>query len=295
MSTSHSSSGAAAAAAAGRGDDSDAEPKTKKQRLSAASAAPESEEDVHQKAVSLVFGGELYSKLLGYGGKEAILHLRDDDQWRKAMDELPADDLKSLDLPVVPRPSDAELFVLRGLLTKPLEASSALPNTKLGWTLSDLGCKTLATSPLASNKMLQNLVQSGCDEDTLDIIANRRFVSPLVMEKFIATECPPGLFYYIAWNPASSGEVLSAILVRALESSLPDYAVNNTIASIGRHRNANRFDLRFLSRHKSDHVRHAVAKIRRQSHSVLFRTFQQIRVQTLERDARRIAMLPRIF
>ena len=163
MSTSQSSSGAGAAAA-GRGDDSDAEPKTKKQRLAGASAAPESEEDLHQKAVSLVFGGELYSKLLGYGGQEAILHLRDDDQWRKAMDELPADDLKSLKLPVVRQPSDTELFLLRGLLTKPLEASSTLPNTKLGWTLSDVGRRTLATSPLASNKMLQNLVQSGCDE-----------------------------------------------------------------------------------------------------------------------------------
>ena len=250
MSTSHSSSGAPSAAA-GRGNDSDAEPKTKKQRLSDASAAPESQEDLHQKAISLVFGGELYSKLLGYGGQEAIRHFRGDRIWRKAMDELPADVMKSLKIPVVSRPSDAELFLLRGLLTKPLVAPSALPNTKLGWTLSDLGRRTLACSPLTSNKMLQNLVQSGCDEHTLRSVANRRDVSTSVIEEFIASDCPPSLFHDMASNPASSGEVLSAILVRG------DFL--NTVVLIGKHRNTNRFDLRYLSRHENPGVRDAVA------------------------------------
>lgn len=260
MSTSRSSNAASAAAGtAGRGNDSDAEPKTKKQRLAGASAAPENEEDQRQKAVSMVFGGELYAKLLGYGGREAILHLRDDDQWRKAMDELPADDLKSLKLPVVPRPSNFELSLLREILTGPLKAPSALPNTKLGWTLSDLGRRTLANSPLASNKMLQNLVRSGCDEDTLREISCRKDLGAAVMAEFIASECPAKLFRWVAKNPASSSEVLSAILVRLHESSLSNHVVNDILASIGGHGNANCFDLQFLSRNKNAFVRSAVS------------------------------------
>ena len=263
MSTSHSSSGASAAGAAGaagagRGDDSDAEPKTKKQRLAGASASAENEEDRHQKAISLVFGGELYSKLLGYGGKEAILQMRGDDQWRKAMDELPTDDLKGLKLPVVPRPSDAELVLLRGLLTKPLESPSAL-NIKLGWTLSDVGRGTLAFSPLASNKMLHNLVKACGDEDILEAVANRQGVTSSLIDEFIASDCPPSVFHSIASNPASSGEVLSAILVRLPKSSLPQYLVTNTLTSIAWHCNVNRFDLQFLSRHEDEFVRGVVS------------------------------------
>ena len=248
MSTCNSSSGAT-----GRGDP-DAEAKTKKP-----SAAPEIEEDTYQKAVALVFGGELYSKLLGYGGQEAILHFRGDPTWRKAMDELPADELKSLKLPVVGQPNDAELYILRRLLTKPLEASSSLPKTKLGWTLSDLGCRTLASSPLASNKMLQNLVRTGRGiADTFRIIARRRNLSPMVMEEIIAAEWYPFNFYPIASNPASSGEVLSALLVRLPESGLGS-DIHLILLTIGEHENTKDLDLRCLSRHKSYFARKAVA------------------------------------
>ena len=85
----------------GRGD---SEPKTKKQRLAAATSSEKSvatDDGFYQKAVSLVFGGELYFKLLQYAGPEGIAHLRGDRKWRKAMDDLPADDLRALDLPVV--------------------------------------------------------------------------------------------------------------------------------------------------------------------------------------------------
>lgn len=56
-------SGVSRSAAGGDGGRRDSEPKTKRQRLTAATKE-ETKEILRQKAVAMVFGGELYAKLL---------------------------------------------------------------------------------------------------------------------------------------------------------------------------------------------------------------------------------------
>ena len=134
----------------GGGGRGDSEPRTKKQH--------ETDEELYQKAASLVFGGGLYSKLLRYAGPEGIAHLRGDRKWRKAMDELPADDLRELKLPVVTRPDDVDLALLRQLLTEP--TSATLMGKPSGpWTLNELGWNPLLQ--VAVDK-LYHLLSSGC-------------------------------------------------------------------------------------------------------------------------------------
>lgn len=139
MSSSGAATGASRSAGGGNGGGSpgNSEPKTKKQRLATSEHKHETDEELYQNAVALVFGGELYAKLLSYGGEEAIAHFRDDYRWRTAMDELSEADKKALELPSVPRPSDMDLTLLRALLTEPI--SSPHTGGSGTWALNKLG------------------------------------------------------------------------------------------------------------------------------------------------------------
>ena len=243
-------------AAGGRGADS--EPETKKQRLAATHGekSVETDEELYQKALSLVFGGELYFKLLQYAGPEGIAHLRGDRKWRKAMDELSADDLRALRLPVVERPDDVDLTLLRQLLTEP--ASSANAGRKSGcWTLNELGWKTLLRSPLTSNAVIRDVINSDGNDELLDeSMGFRRGNSAKVLADLVRLG-KPDFFFEIARHPAATSEILSAILVRLPESTLP--FPPNVSFHIAANKSTGELDLDFLSQHENRHVRRGVA------------------------------------
>ena len=244
-------------------DRGDSEPKTKKQRLLTAAASDqnaETEEDLYQKAVSLVFGGELYAKLLRYAGPEGIAHLRGDRKWRKAMDELPADDLRGLHLPVVKRPDDVDLTLLRELLTEP--APTALIDQASGsWTLNELGRKILVRSPLTSNAVIRNVVNSGNDELLDGSICHRLGNSAEILADLVRLG-KPKVLWKIPYHPAATCEILSAILVRLPQSKLSQDHVRTAVNNIANHRNTGGFDLDFLSTHEDSYVRRCVAQNR---------------------------------
>ena len=159
-----------------------------------ATTKPDEIENNNQIAANLLLGGELYSKLLGYAGRQGIAHLRDDRLWRKAMDSLPANELRALGMPVVPRPSDLDLFLLRSLLTEPVV--SPRTGKGKGWKLNDLGTMIMASSPLASEQMLQSLVYPGCDEKVMShlLVHDNKHLSASLLTKMLVSGCPPKLF-----------------------------------------------------------------------------------------------------
>ena len=244
----------------GRGD---SEPKTKKQRLldqKEADEQNETDEELYQKAVALVFGGELYAKLLQYAGPEGIAHLRGDRHWRKAMDGLPADDLRALELPVAARPDDVDLALLRKMLTEP--ASAGLIGQTFGcWTLNELGLKILAVSPLTSNAVVIDLINSGNDELLHESISLRQGNSTKVLADLVRLG-KPDLLVSIAKHQNASSEVLSAILLRLSGSKLPGSTVRTASYYIAKHENVGELDLDFLSRHEYFAVRENVAQNR---------------------------------
>ena len=246
--------------AGGRGD---SEPKTKKQRLSVAAGSEksvETDEELYQKAVSLVFGGELYSKLLQYAGPEGIAHLRGDRKWRKAMDELPVDDRKGLNLPVVERPDDVDLTLLRQLLTEP--ASTAHAGRKSGcWTLSELGWKILVRSPLTSNAVIRDVINSSND-NLLDVSLLERQGNSAKVLADLVRHGKPEILWQISNHPSATCEILSAILVRLPQSKLSQVDIRTALENIAKHENTGELDLDFLSAHESLSVRRGVAKNR---------------------------------
>ena len=246
--------------AGGRGD---SEPKTKKQRLSVAAGSEksvETDEELYQKAVSLVFGGELYSKLLQYAGPEGIAHLRDDRKWRKAMDELPVDDRKGLNLPVVERPDDVDLTLLRQLLTEP--ASTAHAGRKSGcWTLSELGWKILVRSPLTSNAVIRDMINSGNDKLLDESVVERRGNSADILADLVR-HGKPEFLWRISRHPSATCEILSTTLMRLPHSLLSPYDIRTALENIAKHENTGELDLDFLSAHENSSVRTCVARNR---------------------------------
>ena len=125
-------------------------------------------ESGHLKAKELLFGGELYVKLLGYAGREGVAQCRDDRCWRMAMDALPDEELRALELPVVSGPkTDLDLFLLRSFLTEPV--ISKRTGKTCGWKLNDLATMILASSPLTSVEMLQSLIHPECDKKSHEL------------------------------------------------------------------------------------------------------------------------------
>ena len=241
-------------------DRGDSEPKTKKQRLLTAAASDqnaETEEDLYQKAVSLVFGGELYAKLLRYAGPEGIAHLRGDRKWRMAMDELPADDLRLLDLPVVERPDDVDLTLLRQLLTEPAP-TALMGRASSSWTLNELGRKILAKSPLTSNAVISDVINSGNDQLLNESVAFRRGNSAKILADLVRLG-KPNIFLNISCHPAATSEILSAILVRLLGSNPSNDIVTAAFINIAEHENTGELDLNFLSGCEDSHIRYSVA------------------------------------
>jgi len=220
-------------------------------------------ENEYQKAASLLFGGELYVKLLEYSGPEGIMLLRDDRQWRSAMDSLPAEDLHTLDLPVVPRPqSDVDLFLLRSFLTDPVMSKHT--GERCGWKLNDLATMILTSSPLTSDQMLQSLVYPGCSQKVMShiLVDENKHLSSSLLQKMIVLGCPPKLFRRIATQQNATSEILSAILLR-LSIPRPPGSRNldeSILFAVASHRNTNWMDLQHLSAHKSGEVRKGVAK-----------------------------------
>ena len=241
-----------AAGGGGRGHGS-SEPKTKKQRLVADAADKnETEEELYQKAVSLVFGGELYAKFLTYAGPEGIAYLRGDRRWREAMDELSADDKKVLNLPSVPRPTDLDLRMLRTLLTEPMVS----PHTgrRSGWVFNELGRKALAASPLTSNKTCDELIHKGSDHDIIQDVLNRQSVPAEILKKVVRTPGTMPLADNISRNPNLTAEISASLLYRSMTSSF-----SRTIINIAKHKNTGELELSFLSLHEKVEVRCAVA------------------------------------
>ena len=237
----------------GRGD---SEPKTKKQRLFA-EAKEETDEELYQKAISMVFGGELYAKLLRYAGADGIRQFRGDRHWRRAMDELPADDLRALSLPSVPHPSQLDLSLLRKLLTKPV---SMLPGKKsLGWTLNDLGWKTLVRSSLTSNKTYKKIIHTEACGPFLSSIAWNRSTSSAVIMNLLQV-ATPDLFRPIASHRNSTQEILSSVLLQLSHcDTLPASEIKHIYRFIASHSNVGELDLMFLARDENPLVRGAVA------------------------------------
>ena len=244
-------------------DRGDSEPKTKKQRLLTAAASDqnaETEEDLYQKAVSLVFGGELYAKLLRYAGPEGIAHLRGDRKWRMAMDELPADDLRLLDLPVVERPDDVDLTLLRQLLTEPAP-TALMGRVSSSWTLNDLGRKILAKSPLTSNTVIEGMINSDCDAHILEMMSSRPSNSVAIHTKLLRLG-KPEIYLYVTASELATTELLSAILMRLPQSKLEESSKASALYNIAGHKNTGGFDLDFLSAHEDFWVRRCVAQHR---------------------------------
>lgn len=241
------------------------EPETKKQRLltktctNAADHPHETDEELYQKAVSLVFGGELYAKLLSYGGPEAIAHFRDDDKWRRAMDELSEADKKALGLPSVPRPSDMDLTLLRGLLTESI--SSPYAGKGAGWTLNALGRLTLASSPIASCEALEGLIHKDCEDNVLDIIARREGLPVAVLVKLVENNMVR-VFGDISMCRNATSEILSAVLLRSCTcGDLLDNIDKEKIArNVAQNKNTGELDLSFLAMDKRSVVRMTVAE-----------------------------------
>ena len=255
--TSASAVSRSAAGGGGRGHGT-SEPKTKKQRLVAdAGDQNETDEVLHQKAVSLVFGGELYAKFLKYAGPEGITYLRDDRRWRKAMDELSADEKKVLNLPSVPRPRDLDLRMVRALLTEP----NVSPHTgrRSGWIFNKLGYKVLAASPLTSTKTLDQLIQKDSNDEMLRDILDRRFGVPVkILKKVLCAPEAINLLDSISYNRNLTAEISASLLYLSVTNSIP-YKVS-TICHIAKHRNTGELELSFLSRHDKVAVRRAVAE-----------------------------------
>ena len=250
--TSASAVSRSAAGGGGRGHGT-SEPKTKKQRLVAdAGDQNVSEEDLYQKAVSLVFGGELYAKFLGYAGLEDIGHLRDDRRWREAMDELSADEKKVLKLPSVPRPSDLDLRLLRTFLTEP--NISPQMGRRSGWAFNTLGCKVLAASPLTSNKTLDQFIHKGSDHEIIRDILNRQSVPAETLKKVLRTSGTMPLVAHISCNQNLTAEISASLLYRSMTSTN-----TRAITNIARHKNTGELELSFLSIHDKAEVRRAVA------------------------------------
>ena len=215
---------------------------------------PDEVEDNRQTAVDLLFGGELYAKLLGYTGRQGIMYLRDDQLWRKAMDSLPAKDLSALGIPVVSRPNELDLFLLRSLLTEPVV--SLHTGKGIGWKLNDLGTRILASSSFASDEMLQSLVYPGCDEKVLShllVDENKHLSASLLTKILVSCPSPPkiSLFERIATQQNATSPILSSILLRS--STLSQYsevAVCKIYLAVASHRNTSEPDLHYLTAHK---------------------------------------------
>ena len=251
-------SGVSRSAAGGDGGRGGSEPKTKKQRLSA-EAQNDTDEELYQKAVSLVFGGELYAKLLKYAGLDGIRHLRGDQHWRRAMDELPADDLRALGLPSVPHPSQLDMSLLRDFLTKPVDAAHSSAGSC--WALNDLGIEVLLSSPLTSHRVLEDIIPN-LDASHLESIARRDTMPALALKKLVHHTESPEVFKFIASNPSSTSEILSALLLRVFSRYDPFPPSEAIIIAkrIAKHTNVGELDLVFLSRDIQESVRSAVAK-----------------------------------
>ena len=212
----------------------------------------------NQTAANLLLGGELFAKLLGYTGRQGIAHLRDDRLWRKAMDSLPTKDLCALDIPVVPRPNELDLFLLRSLLTEPVV--SLHTGKRTGWKLNDLATMILASSPLASEEMLRSLVYPGCDEIVMShlLVDENKHLSASLLTKMLVSGCPPKLFEHIATQENATGQILSAVLLRS--SKLSERAAGKVYLAVASHRSADKLDLHYLATHKSVEVRKGVAR-----------------------------------
>ena len=246
-----------AAAAAGH---ENSEPKTKKQRLLTNTNSAdqyETDEELYQKAVSLVFGGELYAKLLSYGGPEAIAHFRDDDKWRRAMDDLSEADKKALKLPSVPRPSDMDLTLLRGLLTEPI--SSPHTGRRGAWALNTLGRMALVESSLSSNKAIEGLIHEDCGRPFLWSIAIRKSCSVSVLTKLVETN-NANIFGPLSGHPNATSEILSALLLRSFAPGDANRSKERVAANVAMHKNAGQLDLLFLARNEAADIRSCVAR-----------------------------------
>ena len=219
----------------------------------------ETDEELYQQAVSMVFGGELYSKLLGYAGPEGIRYLRGDQRWRRSMDELPADDLRGLGLPSVPRPSQLDLFLLRNFLTKPVGASPGSPSSC--WALNDLGIEVLLSSPLTSHRVLEDMIPN-LDANHLASVARHDTISATTLKKLVQHTDSPNVLKIIASHPNSTSEILSALLLRVFSYYDPfppseGFLIANRIAM---HTKVAELDLAFLSKDIRESVRSAVAE-----------------------------------
>ena len=256
-------SGVSRSAAGGDDGRGDSEPKTKKQRLadqaSMAEHQNETDEELYQNAVSMVFGGDLYSNLLGYVGAEGIAHLRGDRKWRKAMDALPPDELQALKLFSVPRPSTVDLSILRKLLTEPVSESPG--KESLGWTFNDIAWSVLVASPLTSNKVFERMAIVDACKDLLPSIAWKRHTSSLALKKVLQVG-DSSVFEPIARHPNATSEILSAVLLRV--SNCDSLSVSTTherlYELIASHLNTGELDLLFLSKMEYVSVRTAVSK-----------------------------------
>lgn len=250
-------SGVSRLAAGGDGGRGDSEPKAKKQRLTA-ETKEETEEELYQMAVAMVFGGELYAKLLQYAGEEGIAHLRGDRQWRRAMDDLPIDNMKELKLPVVPRPSDLDLRALRVLLTEPNKSHHT--GRDFGWTFNTLGWLVLARSPLTSNKVLEKIVHGGCNQDLFGYILQRKGgVSASILQKILRVD--EKCVYHLSISrtqPNLTSDMLSYLLLRSMskDGSTSQYILEGA----ARHKNTSELDLMFLSKHTNPMIRATVAR-----------------------------------
>ena len=216
---------------------------------SAATCKSDEGENSYQSAANLLLGGELYAKLLGYTGREGISHLRGDQLWRKAMDSLPAKDLRALGIPVVPRPNELDLFLLRSLLTEPVVSLHTGKCT--GWKLNDLATMILASSPLASEQMLQSLVYPGCGEKVMShlLVDDNKHLSASLLTKMLVSGCPRKLFERIATQQNATSHTLSAMLLRS--STLSEKAAGKVYFAVASHRNADELDLHYLATFKS--------------------------------------------
>lgn len=220
-------------------------------------------------ATDLLFGGELYADLLGFAGPEAIAHIRDDREWRRAMDELPDGNKKKLGLPVlrVPRPSVEDRRLLRELLTEPVrgtaesgtagEEGDAGAATRVGWKFNELGLQVLAESPLTSNTVIGKMIASGnCSDDILGLIARRESVSSKTLSTLLSLE-NPAVFPYIAAHCNATSSILSDVLVQLSKSNLSEDIISGIEEEVGRHKETSEMDLLVF---KDDVVRGAVAE-----------------------------------
>lgn len=224
---------------------------------------PNENESDDQKAKDLLFGGELYVKLLGYAGREGVAQCRDDRCWRMAMDALPDAELRALELPVVPSPkTDLDLFLLRSLLTEPV--ISKRTGKTCGWKLNDLATMILASSPLTSDQMLQSLIYPGCDEKVMSyiLVDGNKHLSVSLLQKMIISGCPPKLFERIVAQQNATNEILSAILLRLPQSrsSQKTLDIGKVLYAIATHKNTNQMDLQYLAAHVSVEARKGVAQ-----------------------------------